>query len=126
MYKKCTKKCNNKCSKHVVAAVIAVISVLTGRAGELESWKTWNSWSVCDDWSIWRPNPQFADALGVMISYLNGCTFLICVLHCMFFPLGLASYTEDQYIFTLDPHSFSLAPVPEGEPTPVPLLLFAS
>ena len=44
----------------------------------------------------------------------------------MFFPLGLASYTEDQYTFVLGPHSFSLAPVPEGKPTPVPVLLFTS
>ena len=62
----------------------------------------------------------------VTVSYLNGCTFLICVLHCLFFPLGLASYMEDQYTFMLGPCSFSLAPIPEGEPTPVPVILFAS
>ena len=44
----------------------------------------------------------------------------------MFFPLGLASYTEDHYTFSLGPCSFSLSPVPEGDPTPVPVLLFAS
>ena len=48
----------------------------------------------------------------VTVSYLNGCTFLLCVLHCLFFPLGLASYIEDQYTFMLGPHSFFLMPVP--------------
>ena len=72
-------------------------------------------------------NPNDIPTLGfVMVSYLDSCTFLICVLHCLFFPLGLASYTEDCYTFTLGPCSFSLAPVPEGKPTPVPILLFTS
>ena len=53
---------------------------------------------------------------NVTISYLDGCTFLICVLYCMFFSLGLVSYTEDCYTFMLGPHSFSLSPVPEGKP----------
>ena len=64
--------------------------------------------------------------LYVTVSYLSNTTFLLCVLHCLFFPLGLASYMEDQYTFTLGPHSFSLSPVPEDEPTLIPLLLFAS
>ena len=63
---------------------------------------------------------------SVMISYLDGCTFLLCVLCCLFFPLGLTLYLEDQYVFSLGPHSFSLSPIPEGNPTPVPALLFTS
>ena len=63
---------------------------------------------------------------NVTVSYLDSCTFLVCVLCCLLFPLGLALYTEDRYTFTLGPHSLSLAPVPEGEPTPVPVFLFVS
>ena len=63
---------------------------------------------------------------NVMVSFLGDTTFLLCVLCCLFFSLGLASYMEDQYTFTLDSCSFSLLPVPKGELIPVPLLLFAS
>ena len=72
------------------------------------------------------PGARVYERGNVMVSYLNGCTFLICVLHCLFFPLGLASYTEDQYTFMLGPSSFFLVSIPEGKPTPVPVLLFAS
>ena len=72
------------------------------------------------------PGAQVYERGNVTVSYLNGHTFLLCVLHCLFFPLGLALYMEDQYTFTLGPRSFSLTPVPEGEPTPVPILLFTS
>ena len=83
-----------------------------------------NRWGACRQLIEWRG--IWRGKLPVTISYLSVCTFLICVLRCMFFPLGLASYMEDQYTFTLGPRSFSLAPIPEGEPTPVPVLLFAS
>ena len=72
------------------------------------------------------PGAQMYKRDNVTVSYLDGCTFLICVLHSQFFPLGLVLYTEDQYIFILDPYSFALMPVPEGDPTPIPLLLFTS
>ena len=72
------------------------------------------------------PGAQVYERGNVTVSYLNSRTFLICILHCMFFPLGLASYTEDRYTFSLGPRSFSLSPIPEGDPTPVPVLLFAS
>ena len=65
-------------------------------------------------------------APSVMISYLDGCTFLLCMSHCHFLPLGLTLYMEDRYTFTLGPHSFGLKPIPKGNPTPVPALLFAS
>ena len=62
----------------------------------------------------------------VMVSYLDGCTFLLCMSRCLFFPLGLTSYTEDHYTFTLGSHSFTLKPIPLGDHTPVPALLFTS
>ena len=72
------------------------------------------------------PGARVYERGNVTVSYLDGCTFLICVLCCLFFPLGLALYTEDRYTFMLGPHSLSLAPVPEGKPTPVSILLFTS
>ena len=63
---------------------------------------------------------------GIMVSYLEGCSFLICMSYCLFFPLGLTLYMEDQYTFSLDPCSFNLLPVPLGNLTPVPTLLFSS
>ena len=63
---------------------------------------------------------------NITVSYIDNCTFLIYVLCCQFFPLGLVSYTEDQYTFTLDPCYFSLVPVPEGKPIPIFALLFTS
>ena len=61
-----------------------------------------------------------------MVSYLDGCTFLLCVSRYTFFSLGLTLYTKDRYTFTLGFCSFALKPVPVGNPTPVPLLLFTS
>ena len=61
-----------------------------------------------------------------MVSYLDGCTFLISVSHSRLFPLGLTLYMEDHYVFALGPHSFFLVPIPKGNPTPVPLSLFTS
>ena len=43
-----------------------------------------------------------------------------------FFPLGLTLYTKDYYTFTLGSCSFALKPVPVGDPTHVPVLLFTS
>ena len=71
------------------------------------------------------PSPLLSATI-VTVSYLGDTLFLLCVLRCLFFPLALASYMEDRYTFTLGPRSFSLSPVPEGEPIPVPLLLFTS
>ena len=73
---------------------------------------------------ILMPGAQVYKRGNVMVSYIDGHTFLICVSCCQFFPLGLTSHTEDRYTFMLGPHSFSLKPVPVGDPTPVPLLLF--
>ena len=73
-----------------------------------------------------QPTRRLTAPLSIMVSYLDGHTFLISVSHCQFFPLGITSYMEDHYAFTLDPHSFFLKPVPVGNPTPVPLLLFTS
>ena len=85
---------------------------------------------LCDELQLesieLMPGAQVYKRGNVTISYLGGCTFLLCVLHCTFFPLGLALYTEDHYTFTLGFRSFSFSLVPEGEPTPVPVLLFAS
>ena len=62
----------------------------------------------------------------VTVSYLDDCSLLICVSHCHFLPLGLTTFTEERYTFTLGPYSLSLAPFPEDTPTPVPPLLFSS
>ena len=62
----------------------------------------------------------------VTISYQSDCTLLICMSHCTFFPLGLTSFMEDCYTFSLGLHSFTLKSVSLDNPTPVPLLLFAS
>ena len=61
---------------------------------------------------------------SVMVSYLDDYNFLIYMSCCLFFPLGLTLFTEDQYTFSLGPHSFSLSPIPLDNPTPVPALLF--
>ena len=58
---------------------------------------------------------------SVIINYLDGCSFQLCMSCYLFFSLGLTSYMEDCYTF-----SFILKPIPEGDPTPVPVLLFAS
>ena len=61
-----------------------------------------------------------------MIDYLEGTSFLLCHSYRHMLPLGLCQYLKDQYVFSLGPQSFSLAPLPQDTPTPVPLLLFAS
>ena len=62
----------------------------------------------------------------VTIDYLSGTSFLLIRTTQRMFPLGLCQYIEDQYVFSLGPRCFSLAPYPPDAPTPVPLLLFVS
>ena len=62
----------------------------------------------------------------VTIDYLEGTSFLLCCSYRHMFPLGLCQYLEDQYVFSLGPQHFSLAPFPQDAPTPVPLLIFPS
>ena len=75
---------------------------------------------------ILEPGARVYERGNVMIVYLDGTSFLLCRAYRRMFPLGLCQYLEDQYVFTLGPQSFSLAPFSEGIPTPVPLLLFPS
>ena len=75
---------------------------------------------------VLMPGARVYERGNVMISYQSGCTFLICISHCIFFPLGLTSFTEDCYTFSLGPHSFTLKSVSLDNLTPVPLLLFTS
>ena len=75
---------------------------------------------------VLMPGAQVYERGNVIISYLDNHSFLICVSHCHFLPLGLTMFTEDCYTFTLGPCSFSLAPFPEDAPTSVPTLLFSS
>ena len=63
---------------------------------------------------------------GVTIAHLEGTSFLLCRFYHHMLPLGLCQYLEDQYVFSLGPQHFALAPFPQDAPTPVPLLLFAS
>ena len=51
------------------------------------------------------PGAQVYERGNVMISYLTDSNFLLCVFHCTLFPLGLTSFTEDQYTFSLGPCS---------------------
>ena len=69
---------------------------------------------------------EVIDVLFVTVDYQDGTSFLLCRTYRRMLPLGLCQYLEDRYVFTLGPQSFSLAPFPEGAPTPVPLLLFPS
>ena len=63
---------------------------------------------------------------NVTINYLSGTSFLLCYSYHHMLLLGLCQYLEDQYVFSLGPQTFSLAPFPQDTPTPVPLLLFVS
>ena len=41
-------------------------------------------------------NDANSKASTVTVSYQDGCTFIICVSHCLFVPLGLTSFMKDQ------------------------------
>ena len=73
-----------------------------------------------------EPGARVYERSNVTIDYLSGTSFLLCCSYRHMLPLGLCQYLEDQYVFSLGPQTFSLAPFPPGTPTPVPLLLFAS
>ena len=75
---------------------------------------------------ILKPEAQVYERGNVTIDHLEGTSFLLCCSYRRMFPLGLCQYLEDRYVFSLGPQFFSLAPFPQGAPTPVPLLLFPS
>ena len=52
------------------------------------------------------PGAQVYKRGNVTVSYLDGYEFVICMSHCLFFPLGPISFIEDQYTFTLDVTEF--------------------
>ena len=69
---------------------------------------------------------SMASAPDVTIDYVEGTSVLLCCSYRRMFPLGLCQYLEDRYVFSLGPQHFSLVPVSQDAPTPVPLLLFPS
>ena len=75
---------------------------------------------------ILEPGARVYERGNVTVDYLDGTSFLLCRTYRRMLPLGLCQHLEDQYIFTLGPQSFSLAPFSEDALTPVPLLLFPS
>ena len=75
---------------------------------------------------ILKPGARVYERGNVTIDYLDGTSFLLCRSYHHMSPLGLCQYLEDQYVFSLGPQHFSLAPFPRDAPTPVPLLLFPS
>ena len=49
------------------------------------------------------PGARVYERGNVTVSYLDSHSFLICISHCHFLPLGLTTFTEDRYTFTLGP-----------------------